>query len=214
MTISPQPTSRLPAPRHIFLATAMLVAISLPVGPAGAQSFDCRAARYPDELTICRESELARLDQQLATLYHRQIGNLAPEHRDQFQRHEIYFLNARRRCGEDSRCIELSYRNRIRELEGLVASAEREGAGGIAERRPEPSGGSEALKDQNGEPSTSTRKPRYPAKESQPTTTATAATSTDQSSIASPTVAPQTRAAASPSLVKPTIRWVDPPPAR
>src|SRR5260370_9513093 len=115
----------------MFLVTAMLVAISMPAGPAGAQSFDCRAARYPDELTICRESDLARLDQQLATLYHRQMGNLAQEQRDQFQRHEIYFLNARRRCGADSRCIELSYRNRIRELEGLMANAERGGAGGV-----------------------------------------------------------------------------------
>src|SRR5260370_5130492 len=77
MTMSPQSIDCSPAPRRMFLVTAMLVAIAMPAGPAGAQSFDCRAARYPDELTICRESDLARLAQQLATLYHRQMAHLA-----------------------------------------------------------------------------------------------------------------------------------------
>jgi uncharacterized protein len=97
-------------------------AMLLPPVPAVAQSFDCRAARSPDELTICQDPGLARLDQQLATLYHRDASNLEPEQRDAFQRHEIYFINARRRCGENPRCIEASYRNRIGELAAMLAT--------------------------------------------------------------------------------------------
>src|SRR5260370_31967430 len=100
--------------------------------PAGAQSFDCRTARTTDEQTICQDPELARLDQQLATLYHRDIGNLAEEQREQFQRHETYFLNARRRCGENSHCLGASYRNRINELQGLLTNRESEGPSNAA----------------------------------------------------------------------------------
>src|SRR5207302_4807440 len=106
--------------------------LALSAMPAGAQGFDCRAARLPDEQTICQDPELAKLDQQLATVYRRDGGNLAEEQRDQFQRHETYFLNARRRCGDNSHCIGTSYRNRINELQGLLANRENDESGSAA----------------------------------------------------------------------------------
>src|SRR5260370_28093317 len=109
--------------RFTVIATGLLVAAaSMRPAPASAQSFDCRNARYADEKLICREPGLAQLDQDLATRYRRQLGNLAKDRQDEFQHHEIFFLNARRRCGDNYGCIEQSYRNRIQELDNLVSA--------------------------------------------------------------------------------------------
>src|ERR1051325_2405112 len=116
-------TLRPPVPALLAILPVLLAT------PAAAQSFDCRAARQPDELAICQDPDLARLDQQLAMLYRRGVGNLAEEQREQFQRHEVFFLNARRRCGENSHCVAVSYRNRIHELQSMIANAEAEPAG-------------------------------------------------------------------------------------
>lgn len=113
-------------------AVGLLAAAALAPRQASAQSFDCRAAHYPDEIAICRDSDLARLDQRLATAYRRDIGALPPERRDEFQRHEIYFLNARHRCGTDRQCIAQSYGNRIHELENLMALGKAEEGGDTA----------------------------------------------------------------------------------
>ena len=77
-------------------------------------------------MLICREPDLAHLDQQLATLYREQFGKVPRERQDEFQRHESLFLHARRKCSEDYRCIEQSYRNRIKELEDFLSEAQRE----------------------------------------------------------------------------------------
>jgi uncharacterized protein len=168
--------------RRAFVTTAIFVLLTMRPGPAQAQSFDCRAARYPDQLTICQDSRLARLDQQLATLYRREAGTLAPDQLEQFQRHEIFFLNARRRCGENNRCLEQSYRNRIQELQNLQRSGERTETGDavsstdepsdrrdsrktVSPRRPEPSGstGIERLIEASGSSTTPERPPEASA---------------------------------------------------
>jgi len=111
--------------RFIVVAAGLFAATASP-RPADAQSFDCREARYRDELLICERPGLAQLDQQLATLYRQKIGNIAKERKDEFQQHEVYFLRARRECRNDSHCIEQSYRNRIQELENFASEEERE----------------------------------------------------------------------------------------
>src|SRR6266571_1067591 len=119
------PNRPIAALRFIVAATGLFAATAS-LRPADAQSFDCREARYRDELRICERPGLAQLDQQLATLYRQKIGNIAKERQDEFQQHEAYFLRARRECREDSRCIEQSYRNRIQELENFASEEERE----------------------------------------------------------------------------------------
>ena len=59
------PTERWPSAlaTGLFLAAALIGA-----GAANGQSFDCRNARSADELTICQESGLAKLDQELSSL--------------------------------------------------------------------------------------------------------------------------------------------------
>jgi uncharacterized protein len=157
---------------HLIVVAAGICAAAaiLRPDPANAQSFDCRQVRNQDEMLICREPDLARLDQQLATLYREQLGKIPKERQDDFQRHENHFLNARRRCGEHHSCIEQSYRNRIKELEDFVSEAQREEHGVAApdlgseprdrpstrsERPVEPSGSSSATA-----PATSPQEPR------------------------------------------------------
>ena len=96
----------------IFTAALILAVIVIGPGAGSGQGFDCHATRAADEVTICHEPDLAKLDQDLSAL--RRQRNQAK--RDDVEDNEIAFLNARRRCGEHRGCIEQSYRNRIQEL--------------------------------------------------------------------------------------------------
>lgn len=99
--------------------------------PVGAQSFDCRNARYADEKAICQDGRLGDLDKQLADTYDRAGSKLSKQEREQFENNETAFVNARHRCGGNPACIEQSYRNRLQELlSGLP-----EGQGGRSDRR-------------------------------------------------------------------------------
>ena len=114
--------------RYVFAISAL---VALPTITAQAQSFDCRAARTTDEITICENGQLARLDQQLATTYRRSVDALGDDQRQAFQQNEVAFINAHRRCGEDDRCIAQSYRNRIQELQNLLSQSDRDEGEGI-----------------------------------------------------------------------------------
>src|SRR5438105_753018 len=118
MNTMPQPPNRGRPPRSAFVvATGLFIAATLVgAGAAQGQSFDCRHARSPDEFTVCQESGLAQLDQQLASLKHQRKEKHRKAEHDQADDNETAFLNARRRCGESRACIEQSYRNRIQEL--------------------------------------------------------------------------------------------------
>jgi uncharacterized protein len=100
---------------------------------ASGQSFDCRTTRAADEVTICHEPGLAKLDQDLAALQ-RQRHNAK---RDDVEDNESAFLNARRRCSENRGCIEQSYRNRIQELARSLSEQGHERFGRANETRVE-----------------------------------------------------------------------------
>lgn len=106
---------------------------------AGAQSFDCATARSPDEMAICREPGLARLDQELATLQRHELRKLSEADREVYEQHGALFLNARRRCGDRHRCIEQSYRNRIKEFQEFLTASQPDAAksGGLSEQSTE-----------------------------------------------------------------------------
>jgi uncharacterized protein len=233
--------------RFIVVATGVFAAASLWPGPASAQSFDCREARDRDELLICEQPGLARLDQQLATLYRQKIGDIPKEQQDAFHQHETNFLNARRQCGEHYHCIEQSYRNRIKELEDLASEEERERSSNVtpsadaqserpirprdhrstrSEPPPEPSGSSsaaanptEAAEPQSTERSDALKKASRPAEHHAKPNRATTTTAADPQLSATPggmTAEPAAsdRQPAKSESPKPTIRWVDPAPAR
>ena len=96
----------------VFTVALILAAIMIGSGSASGQTFDCRTARAADEVTICREPSLAKLDQDLAALRRQR----QTAYHNDVQDNEVAFLNARRRCDENRGCIEQSYRNRIQEL--------------------------------------------------------------------------------------------------
>jgi uncharacterized protein len=104
-------------------------------GAANGQSFDCRKARSADEMTICQESGLAQVDQELASLKRQRKEQHHKAERDEADDNETPFLNARRRCGENHACIEQSYRNRIRELTQSLPEDEREQPGRHADSK-------------------------------------------------------------------------------
>jgi|HubBroStandDraft_6_1064221.scaffolds.fasta_scaffold34660_6 uncharacterized protein len=131
MSTIPQPADRAPVARCLsILATGLFVgAILIGTEAASGQSFDCRKARSADEMTICQESGLAQLDQQLASLKRQRKEKHHKAERDEADDNETPFLNARRRCGENHACIEQSYRNRIRELSQSVPDEDPERPG-------------------------------------------------------------------------------------
>jgi uncharacterized protein len=119
-------------PPRLFARVVGLLplAVLMITAPASAQSFNCQKAYYPDEETICGDSHLGQLDQQLASVYGRWVAKLPKERRDEIEGNETLFVRARRRCGRDRNCIEQSYRNRIEEIQESLA--EREAAPGSA----------------------------------------------------------------------------------
>lgn len=219
------------------MAGLFVAAASLWPATAAAQSFDCRSARSPNELVICREPGLARLDQQLAALQRSEIGKLPNEDRQAFEDHGVLFLNARRRCGESRRCIEQSYINRIKEFqEFLAASQPDEAKSGTS---PEPS--SERQTSRRTRSTDASRQPEAggtttgpvrssdvavqvePSPPSTPKASADTAPkrrakrdSTSRAAAAAQSEARPTRAASTEGSggSAPTIQWVNPPPAR
>jgi hypothetical protein len=91
-----------------------------PSGP----SFDCRRARYADEITVCGDPELARLDRLIGQGYQDlllQMGEGAA------RSVAAPLLAARRACGADAGCIKNAQISAIRELQrrgAAIADAE------------------------------------------------------------------------------------------
>lgn len=167
------------AVRGVLIAIAALGAGLMP-GPSDAQSFDCREARSPDEFLICADPRLARLDEQLSTMYRLQGSRLGREDRELFEQHGTFFINARRRCGDNFRCIEQSYRNRIKEFEDLIAQKDAGGgpAAEVTEAPPErasgrrePHGAAAAKRPATQPAATDAARPGEPGKAAEPTVT-------------------------------------------
>lgn len=94
--------------RLSILAAALL----LPAA-ASAQSFNCRYARFADEVAICQSPLLSRLDERMSRRFYEARNEVGDASLDADQ---DAWLRSRRSCGSDEACIEDSYRERIREL--------------------------------------------------------------------------------------------------
>jgi uncharacterized protein len=227
MSTIPQPADRAPVARCLSILAAGLFAAAtlIGAGAASGQSFDCQKARSADELTICQESGLAQLDQELASLKRQRKDKRHEAEHDEADDNETPFLNARRRCGEHRACIEQSYRNRIQELTRSSPEEEREQpsratapAGKRSERHPGSRAGRSNGSELPPEPTnavtgpTTTSSPEWEAEPSHTGTTAERPRS-DETEHTSKTLtsAHHKRRA---QTAAPTIRWVDPPPAR
>ena len=98
--------------RLLSLASLLLV------HPAHAQSFNCRYARAPDEVAICEDTRLSRLDERLSNRFFHLRDSLSGSDRARLDRAEETWLHARHRCGGDRACIARAYRTRLSQLSG------------------------------------------------------------------------------------------------
>jgi uncharacterized protein len=81
-----------------------------------APSFDCKANNAPDELTICDDSELARLDRELAELYRSLQSNIASANLRKLRHAQRDWLKSRIDCGPNKACLLATYKERLRAL--------------------------------------------------------------------------------------------------
>ncbi|MFG1398103.1 lysozyme inhibitor LprI family protein [Roseixanthobacter pseudopolyaromaticivorans] len=104
-----------------LLARSLLVAALLaPALPAGAASFDCSAAKAPDEKAICATRSLNDLDVKMATQYAIVIRLVGMGQRGDLQDQQRAFLKERAACGGTVACIAKAYQKRIAVFEGVV----------------------------------------------------------------------------------------------
>ena len=109
----------------LFAIAALAVLIVLAgAKKLDAQSFNCRYAHHRDEKLICKDPALAKLDEELASVYRRLILRLPRDEGERLDRDEEAFVVVRRQCGEQRACIEQKYRDRIRELQQALGNYE------------------------------------------------------------------------------------------
>jgi hypothetical protein len=79
-------------------------------------AFDCYSAVDPDEQRICRNSELAELDRNLATAYAVLRAHLDKDKQTALAADEGAWLERRKSCNKDDACIRAAYIIRLRQL--------------------------------------------------------------------------------------------------
>ncbi|MCE2866213.1 MAG: lysozyme inhibitor LprI family protein [Oxalobacteraceae bacterium] len=110
--------------KNLFLAL-LVISFSSAQTTADAASFNCSKATTQTEKMICSDSELGKLDEQLAGIYNegKHIPGLKAEQRA--------WLAELKKCS-DSACLKAAYRERLDELNSQILSFGR--AGGKAEQ--------------------------------------------------------------------------------
>lgn len=102
-----------------FIYWAVLLATAVAFGAdTQAQSFNCRYARTADEILICQDERLSRLDERLASVYARARSRLDAQDRRELEFEQSSWLQSRKECGRNYNCVEDHYRRRIDQLRG------------------------------------------------------------------------------------------------
>ena len=102
------------------------VPVTPPPQAAARPSFNCRFARTRGEIAVCRDSGLASLDRQMASQYVRAAAAAGPRQRAQLRATRDAFLRYRDRCPSDA-CVAAAYRDRMREIDDIMAGRWRPG---------------------------------------------------------------------------------------
>lgn len=76
-------------------------------------SFNCASAARKSESTICRDSALAALDNELAALYRSRNQGLSGESAKSFRDNQRLWIAKRDKCGSDAGCLTNRYREQI-----------------------------------------------------------------------------------------------------
>ncbi|AFL76103.1 lysozyme inhibitor LprI family protein [Thiocystis violascens] len=103
-----------------LLATSGLAAALIsPLANAAHPSFDCAKATHEAEQLICKDAELAELDQRLAELYATLMKHTPASQQGALKTEQRGWVKGRNDCwkSDDQRgCIKAEYRSRIKEL--------------------------------------------------------------------------------------------------
>jgi uncharacterized protein len=104
--------------RNIMRRTAFTCLLAASIAPSlsYAQSFNCRYARSADEVLICQDEHLSRLDVLLSGTYYRLRNSLYGRARRRLEASQRRWLASRIDCGRDYACVEEHYQSRIRYL--------------------------------------------------------------------------------------------------
>ncbi len=124
--------------RPIFILVQLLIGTGLFFGPvlianrasAADPSFDCSKTAHDAEELICKDDELAALDNQLAEVYHTAQQNFPADERNNLKAVQRGWIKGRNDCWKSDNmhnCIKIAYESRITELQiqgGLVTRPE------------------------------------------------------------------------------------------
>lgn len=106
--------------RRLIPILALTAVCAAGAGPAAAASFDCRKARTADEKAICANRDLNDQDVRLDQLYGITRHLVPMGGRGAIMDDQRDWLQARKRCGGDQRCLARSYDNRLRQLNTVM----------------------------------------------------------------------------------------------
>lgn len=116
---APDEASSSPTPSSSVAMSPSATSTEAPAPPASVAnasgpSFDCSKVTDATDLTICSNTELSQLDQQMAALYFARAQSGAdPTARDE----QLTWLHDRNQCGADVICLRKEYAARIQQLQ-------------------------------------------------------------------------------------------------
>lgn len=96
------------------------VATRIPRPIIAGPSFNCRYARTPSEIAVCRNPDLAALDREMAAQFNRAIAIARPGPRVMLERSRNRFLRFRDSCASDA-CVAQAYRSRMNEISDILS---------------------------------------------------------------------------------------------
>jgi len=105
---------------NYFLLIVLVHLAGIEDASAADPSFDCRKAAGTIEQMICRDDELAALDNELADVYAAAAQKAFNEHPPVLKAEQRGWIKGRNECWKSAdkrKCVEQSYRNRIAELQ-------------------------------------------------------------------------------------------------
>jgi uncharacterized protein YecT (DUF1311 family) len=100
----------------ILAGVALTAAVVVFLRSGRPPTFDCYSAVDPDEREICRSSELAELDRNLAVAYSVLRAHLDKDKQTALAADEGAWLERRKSCNKDDACIRAAYITRLKQL--------------------------------------------------------------------------------------------------
>lgn len=104
-----------------------VLALLAVAGPAGAASFDCDAAKTPDERAICATLSLNDRDVEMATRFEILKDVLPMGGRSKLREDQETWLSERRTCGADAACLKAIYDARLKVLRAVQSEFSKQG---------------------------------------------------------------------------------------